>query len=379
MTKKEFIFTKKFPQRLNRHIAFWGIYYVFSLLTYFHPFFGKTSFESWVVVEIKEVFWHVITQMIFCYTVLYFLLPKYLNRKKYVAFGFLTLILSVTIYGLSYVEQFYFFSRIHADAHIPFLTPQLLAWYCFICFISYYPISTGLAMAFKMLKNFYIKQSENQLLTRENANAELQLLKAQVHPHFLFNTLNNIYSFSLNNNIQAPKLVKNLSDTLQYMITDCDAAMVPLSKEIKMIYDYIDLEKIRYGNRLNMQIEISGNIENKLIVPLLMIPFIENSFKHGPSRMIGDVWITLFLQADETMLHFTLTNSKPSEDVAKAKGGIGLNNVKKRLDLLYPSGHLMVIEPSLNTYTVNMQIPLHNISGNEYTLEQTNLTNTLNT
>ncbi len=96
------------------------------------------------------------------------------------------------------------------------------------------------------------------MLSRENANAELQLLKAQIHPHFLFNTLNNIYSFTLNQSMQAPKLVTNLSDTLKYMITDCDADLVPLSKEIKMINDYIDLEKVRYGS-LNINIEIKAS------------------------------------------------------------------------------------------------------------------------
>ena len=158
--------------------------------------------------------------------------------------------------------------------------------------------------------------------------------------------------------MQAPQLVMNLSDTLQYMITDCEADLVLLEQELKMINDYIDLEKVRYGDRLDITIEISGDTEDKTIVPLLMIPFIENSFKHGASKMLRDAWIKLFIQADENVLHFTLTNNKPSNETFAEKGGIGLTNVKKRLELLYPNNHLLSIESTTHTFTINMQVPL---------------------
>ncbi len=96
-----------------------------------------------------------------------------------------------------------------------------------------------------------------------------------------------------------------------------------------------------------------------------MIPFVENSFKHGTSKMLKDPWIKLFIQADEDILHFTLTNSKPANEIVNVKGGIGLNNVKKRLELLYPSHHLLAIESSVNTFTVNMQIPLMEVYAEE--------------
>ena len=119
------------------------------------------------------------------------------------------------------------------------------------------------------------------MLDKETANAELQLLKSEIHPHFLFNTLNNIYSSILNKSSNAKGLVIKLSDTLKYMIYDCEAPLVPLEEELKMIEDYIGLEKVRYGKRLNMEVEIKGDYRNKLIAPLLLIPFIENCFKHG--------------------------------------------------------------------------------------------------
>ncbi|MBI2729622.1 MAG: histidine kinase, partial [Sphingobacteriales bacterium] len=207
--------------------------------------------------------------------------------------------------------------------------------------------------------NWYKEQLQNDLLARENANAELQLLKAQVHPHFLFNTLNNIYSFTLNQSPEAPALVNKLSDTLQYMITDCKTDWVPLQKEIKMLEDYIGLEKVRYGDRLEMWVDIQGDANNKLIAPLIMIPFVENCFKHGTSMMRGKQWMQLTITIKENQLHFQLTNSNPPEPVhTKNKRGIGLQNVKKRLALLYPGKHQLDISSAEGVFSVHLQLEL---------------------
>jgi LytS/YehU family sensor histidine kinase len=124
-----------------------------------------------------------------------------------------------------------------------------------------------------------------------------------------------------------------------------------------MINDYFELEKVRY-NDLDIELVLTGDYTNKMIAPLLMIPFIENSFKHGTSKMLRDPWIKLFIQADEEMLHFTLANNKPAGTRMDQKHGIGLSNVKKRLAILHPEKHYLTIEPTENTFTINMQIPL---------------------
>ena len=142
------------------------------------------------------------------------------------------------------------------------------------------------------------------------------------------------------------------------MINECNVTAVPLDKEINMINDYFELEKVRYGDRLDVELSITGDYTDKMIAPLLMIPFIENSFKHGTSKMLRDPWIKLFIQADEEMLHFTLANNKPPEKLIDKKNGIGLSNVKKRLAILHPEKHYLTIEPTENTFTINMQIPL---------------------
>jgi len=220
-----------------------------------------------------------------------------------------------------------------------------------------------LFISFKFFKDSQQKERANFTLQKENAKAELQLLKAQIHPHFLFNTLNNIYSFTLDKSPQAKNIIKKLEDMLHYMIEECQQPLVPVNDELKVIEDYFELERIRYGNSLDIQLDITGNYANKVITPLLMIPFVENSFKHGTSKILKNPWIRLFIQTDKDLVYFSLTNSKPANETIKGKNGIGITNVKKRLALLYPLKHLLVIESTKNTFTVNMQIPVEHTIG----------------
>lgn len=358
MTTEQFIFTKKFPDRLYRHISFWVLFYIFSMLTYFHDGLDKVGFKKWAILQMSEDFFHIFTQIIFCYLILYFLYPLFLAKKKYFLFLVGFVVLGVLTFWFYFFEHLYIFKAIHAKAGMLFRPPDVVYWFAMISLFTYFPISAGLAVTIKVLKNFYLKQKQNKVLSKENSNAELRLLKAQVHPHFLFNTLNNIYSFTLDKSMQAPKLVKNLSDTLHYMINDCEENMVPLDKEIKMMNDYIELERVRYGQRLEMQVVIEGDTKGKYVTPLLMIPFVENSFKHGASKMITGGWIHLFIQADNDVLHFTLANGKPPDAKKNSLGGIGLSNVTKRLELLYPGSHLLKTDTTENTYTVSMQVPV---------------------
>ena len=189
---------------------------------------------------------------------------------------------------------------------IYFLGVRPYAW------LVMHPLICGLFISLKTLKNWYQKQLENETLTKEKANAELQLLKAQIHPHFLFNTLNNIYSFTLTDLLLRQSLFRKLSDMLNYMITDCNRVSVPLEKEIQLLKDYIGLEKVRYGDRLDIQMHINGDYNNKMIAPLLMIPFVENCFKHGASVMRGKQWMHLIINVTDEHLDFNLSNSKPA-------------------------------------------------------------------
>ena len=146
---------------------------------------------------------------------------------------------------------------------------------------------------------------------------------------------------------------------LHYILNECKQNLVPLEKEIKMIQDYMALENIRYGEQMKMTVEILDNYRGKLIAPLLLIPFIENSFKHGASKMLTHPYVTLRINVENNMLDFFISNGRPNtEDPITSKGNIGLKNVKKRLQLLYPGTHEISIVSEPESFTVYLKIRL---------------------
>jgi LytS/YehU family sensor histidine kinase len=193
---------------------------------------------------------------------------------------------------------------------------------------------------------------------KEKVNAELQLLKAQVHPHFLFNTLNNIYSFSLKNSDKTPQMILQLSSLLSYMLYDCKNDEVLLEKEIEIMRNYIDLEKERYGSRLDVSVNIEGEVKDKYVAPLLLLPFLENAFKHGASELLKDSWLSIELYTKQNMLRCKIVNSK-DEMVISSTEGIGIENVKRRLAYLYPEKHELKLSDEGNFYVVSLLLELN--------------------
>jgi LytS/YehU family sensor histidine kinase len=157
-------------------------------------------------------------------------------------------------------------------------------------------------------------------------------------------------------------MIKKLSGMLHYILNECNLPLVPLEKEIKMISDYMALEKIRYAEQMQMTIEIKDDLDGKMIAPLLLIPFVENSFKHGASKMITQPWVKLNIYIENNRLNFMIINSKPStNESAISKGNIGLKNVRKRLELLYPGTHDFNIVSEPDSYAVYLSLQLHDI------------------
>jgi LytS/YehU family sensor histidine kinase len=196
-------------------------------------------------------------------------------------------------------------------------------------------------------------------LQKENTESQLQLLKAQVHPHFLFNTLNNIYFYTQNTTAIGSKLVIGLSDMLRYILYECNQPLVPLSKEIKMLKDYCSLEQVRYDEHLDVQINVTGDKGDLLIAPLLLLPFVENCFKHGTSQMLEQPWVHLQASIVNDQLHVKLLNGKVNEETTDAPvPGIGIRNVKERLSLLYPGKHELHITSEEEVFIVNLKVEL---------------------
>jgi hypothetical protein len=311
-----------------------------------------------------------VVHMALVYSILYFILPRYLSKNKnwLLTTGMLLLLIAFIAFinYFNFVINFYIDSRVGYFDKMPAMAFIIPVWGRQILFN--YPTVVGFALAIKLLKNWYLKQKEAAQVAREMIKAELQLLKAQVHPHFLFNTLNNIYSFIINDSPAATEAIKKLSTLLRYIIYECNQPLVKLEKELQMVKGYIDLEKIRYGQSFNMSLQIQGNAGNKMISPLLLIPFLENSFKHGASQMLTYPWVNLDIVIEEENLYFNLSNSKPlSTGESPVTKGLGLRNVKKRLAILYPGTHSLNITEDVMSFNVSLKVSL--FKPNENLLE----------
>lgn len=384
VTKHDFIFSDQRRHRITRHVAFWLLWCIaFNLLFHFpiHVFKGwdtsgpgTKNYQALgpVLFFIKALivnsfFAVIVPQIALTYALIYWLLPEYFyKRKNY----FLTATIIVCM-----LFVFYFVAAIFKYSPVVYnyiaettgggaMSFRGMLQVVIIDQLSSLPIVLGFALTIKLVKRWWLKQKETEQLSKEKTKAELQLLKAQVHPHFLFNTLNNIYFFTLTNSAQAPVMIKKLSGLLNYILHECDQPLVPLEKEIKMIQDYMALEKIRYAEQMQMTIEIDGKPDEKMITPLLLIPFVENSFKHGASKMITQPWVKLTIQIVNNHLHFKITNSKPSTNESSiSKGNIGLKNVTKRLELLYPGTHELSIVSEPESFAVHLVLQLHDIKN----------------
>jgi sensor histidine kinase YesM len=355
MNFHELIFSERKKYKALRHVLFCSAILLYSFLRigimYPPDHFWATfaSFFSWTIYWDSQI-------LCFSYVTVYVFVPKFLYKKKYISFCLAVLLTYFVMYTINTIQIYY----------------QLNKTFNFVAGVnsqSFYqagnlirllgnpPLVCGLLLSLKSLKNWYLRIIESEALMRANTNAELQLLKSQIHPHFLFNTLNNIYSYSITNKPEAPGLVKKLKQTVHYMVSECNHAYVPLKNELNMIANYIELEKIRYGNRLSMQVELINPDGNHLIAPLLMIPFVENSFKHGVSQILDHPRISLKIYVEGNRLHFYLNNSKPAiAENQDPRKGIGLENVRKRLDLLYPDKHTLLVLTTEDSFTVQMEI-----------------------
>jgi LytS/YehU family sensor histidine kinase len=214
------------------------------------------------------------------------------------------------------------------------------------------------AVIIKYVKYWWLKQKESQRLEKEKINAELQLLKAQVHPDFLFKTLNNIYTHAAASSPRTSDMLLKLSDLLSYMLYECDKPLVPLEKEIAMMKEYMQLEKIRHNDEPEMELNIKGNLNGQMIAPFLLLPFIENSFKHC-GEMTEQFWINLDIKIEGDNFSMKLANGvSEKNDQQSLINTNGLTNVQKRLTLLYPDNHELKMTTEQEMFIVFLNIRL---------------------
>ncbi len=333
-----------FRYRLLWHLLFWVLIY----LTYVISYGGYTD-DYQRELAINGVLMPV--RILFTYLMLYLILPL-LIQKKYSQFIVLTLFHALACGILIwFVYRFYAISSNIADINE---LPLLYVSKIFVSIISNYGIVLAACML-KLFKWWFIDQQYKVKIENEKLESELKFLKSQINPHFLFNTLNNLYALTLKNSSQASDVVLKLSGLLDYMLYHAKENEVSLTKELSIIESYIELEKIRYGDRLKLSYSLEGDASSCMIAPLILIPFVENAFKHGASKDRQSPEIDIKVKAESNGIEFNISNSFPKHVVNNDKG-IGLENIRRQLNLIYPDRHQLEINHQDQMYSVQLRL-----------------------
>lgn len=282
--------------------------------------------------------------LIASYTSWYYLIPKYIIEKKYKSFTILLLglLFSLTILQRILAEFLFlpiFFSgggKFHNLFDLIFRLGTFTQYFTFIAL----PVFCSLAIY--LAKTWYIESYKSKQIIAQQKEAELNYLKAQINPHFLFNILNNLYGLSLEESKKVPGMILKLSDLLSYTLYESNVDRISIGKELDLIKDFISLEKERYEDRVNVIFSLHPNVDqSKQIAPLLLIPLVENAFKHGVKEAMQGELISINGMMENEKFIFEVKN-KISENITLSKNkkhGLGLSNLRRRLDLVYPESH----------------------------------------
>ena len=330
---------------------FWHVVFWVSIVSYFAIVTHNNSKISTRDLLVLFVGYGSINIGLFYLNYLY-LIPRFLDKKKYRYYA-LSLVVVIIIFGLmKYGIGLYFKTLIlqHGNGK----TMSFGSYFISAALTSIFFLFLSTALKFGV--DWFLNERVQRDLENQRLTAELAFLKSQINPHFLFNSLNSIYSLAYQKSDTTPEAILKLSEIMRYMLYESNDNKVDLTKELQYLQNYIDLQKIRFGNKAFVDFKITGDVGNQKIVPLLLIAFIENAFKHGVANDPSSP-ICLRINLDGTHLHFFMENKKHMMN-RDTEGGIGLNNVKRRLDLLYSGNYSLTIRDEANTYTCELSLVL---------------------
>lgn len=338
--------------RIILHAGFWGL----SFYMLVHVFTSSSNIEPTDYIY-TAVF--LLTIAVGVYINLYLLIPLLLNKGKYFEYA---LFLVLCIMGSTYLNMMTF------EHLIDFFLPgyYFISYFEFIDLLKFFTAFILVTSLIKLSKGYFLLlETRNQLMKiqKEKSEAELNALKVQVNPHFLFNGLNSIYSLVLKHSEKAPDTILKLSEILRYIIYETGKEEVDLKREIEYMQHYIDIQKLRSGPQAKIEVRISGDPDKRKIAPLLFLPLIENSFKHGIKGETGPTFVIFEWTVEEGFIRFVAENNKGKsdlEDIGK-HSGIGLQNLKQRLDMTYPGKHIFEITETDDRF----KAALHIKTGNE--------------
>lgn len=327
------------------HLFFWmlllGLWFMLRYDDY------ATPAKALTVTLIK-----VVDLALMVYITNYLLIPKLLYKKKYWLFGFLFIVMIVT----SSVLKMNILGRITNNPLLLNLGGNLKDRIYDNIIPHFFLVIAGAAI--KLMFDQIKLQKKMAEMAKEKAEAELNFLKSQINPHFLFNSLNSVYFLIDKANPEARQALHKFSDMLRYQLYEANGEKIPIEKEISYLEDYVDLQKLRKDENYTVQFNCRPEVQGFYIEPLLLMPFVENAFKYISHKQGGNNYVSLDLSRHKGVFEFSVENSKEPGLNAVEHGGIGLNNVKRRLQLLYPGSHELVIKDEWNRFKINLKIKI---------------------
>lgn len=338
---------------IGGHFLFW----LLLMLTFAVSEWGyRDTFTDALIFELLFL----PVRMIAVYLNYYVLIPRYLYQNKIIPY-LLLLFLIITFNAVlqRYIFIYWGYPVFFPDWLNPRIKPLMFDKIVQNAVIIATPVAFSIGI--RVFSDWYKEKDKIKQMEKEKVSTELKYLKSQINPHFLFNTLNNIYGLAIEKSEKVPGLILQLSDLLSYSLYESSRQNVPVEKEIKLIRDFIAIEKERYGKRVTVTWEIEeGKIQELNIPPLLFFPLVENAFKHGVKEETGGARIQLFLSKKDGYLIFQVKNTVPEDYSGREpeKAGIGLSNVQRRLSLIYPHSHQLTIEELDNWFCVQLKIKI---------------------
>ena len=332
-----------------QHVCFWlllfGLWYYFR----YQDYSSKALAAKITLLKVADLAFMV-------YVTNYLLIPQLLYKKNYFLFG---IVFIAFVFGSSVGKMWVEGQMMH--------NPQLFAIFNQHFKVRFYDnviphfllVITG--ASFKLLIDHARSQRKLGEMAKEKAEAELNFLKSQINPHFLFNSLNSVYFLIDKENPHAREALHKFSDMLRYQLYECNGDKIPIEKEISYLQDYVDLQKLRRGSDDEVVFDLSDDVRGFSIEPLLLMPFVENSFKHLSHFSNGKKNLVRINAAKASgEFHFSVTNTIEYTSTKESIGGIGLKNVKRRLELLYPGTHFLEINEQGNSFNVKLKLKIEN-------------------
>ena len=372
----EFVFSTKKNYRLSRHVVFWFVWAVYFSTSYYHYHqvgLQRIQFEElntpYFIKSLIQLSIHVTT----CYFFIDYLIPDYISKRKISLLTWNIFAIGIVILLLGYYIHKTIFPLINSafDYH-PVIAPQNLWWTSATSFLLSAPKVICIAAAIRLLKRWWLKEHEKEKLVKEKLLADLQLLKGQMHPEFLFSSLDTIIFLLNKKNIpNAAMSLLKLADILSYMLYEGNNKFVRLEQEIKAIKDYLVLVKNKMGNRLEIDIAIKGNIKEYEIVPMILFPFIQNSFSYLIDKNMERSWLNLEFQVENNYLTMKLIHGKTQN--LSATDNI-LEKIMKRLNHYY-QGQFEIrstVEPEIMLTTLKIWLgnPIDEIKFTDTLIKQ---------